>query len=68
VKKQPPLLVADYRKETKLAPPQPVIREGAVKEADASLISLVGESKFLPPQQTATPSRRMSLQSAPIVP
>ena len=67
VKKQPPLLVADYRKETKLAPAPPVVREGAMKEADASLISLVGETKFLAPQQTATPSR-MSLQSAPIVP
>jgi N-acetylmuramoyl-L-alanine amidase len=68
VKKQPPLLVADYRKQTKLAPTQPVIKDGAMKEADESLISLVGESKFLPPQQAATPSRRMSLQSAPIVP
>jgi N-acetylmuramoyl-L-alanine amidase len=68
VKKQPPLLVADYRKETKVAPPPPVVREGAMKEADASLISLVGESKFPAPQQLATPSQRMSLQSAPIVP
>jgi N-acetylmuramoyl-L-alanine amidase len=69
VKKQPPLLVADYRRETKLAPPtEPAIKEGAVKEADASLISLVGKSKFVQPQQSSTPSPRMSLQSAPIVP
>jgi len=68
VRKQPPLLVADYRKQTKLEPTQPAIQEGAIKEADASLISLVGKSKFLPPQQAATPSQRMSLQSAPIVP
>jgi N-acetylmuramoyl-L-alanine amidase len=68
VRKQPPLLVADYRKQTKLEPTHQAIQEGAMKEADASLISLVGKSKFLPPQQAATPSQRMSLQSAPIVP
>src|SRR5205823_4320605 len=68
VKKQPPLLVADYRKQTKSAPPAPVVHEGAIKEADASLISLVGESKFVSPKQTSTPSQRVSLESAPIVP
>jgi N-acetylmuramoyl-L-alanine amidase len=68
VNKQPPLLVADYRKQTKSAPNQPAIQEAAMKEADASLMTLVGKSKFLPPQQSATPSQRMSLQSAPIVP
>src|SRR3954451_5899267 len=60
IKKQPPTLVADYRKQTKLAPAQPAIQEGAVKEADASLMSLVGKSKFVAPQQAATPSQRMS--------
>jgi hypothetical protein len=68
VKKQPPMLVADYRKQTKLAPSGPVIQEENVKEADASLIELVGKSKFVSPQQTSTPSKRLSLESAPIVP
>jgi N-acetylmuramoyl-L-alanine amidase len=68
VKKQPPMLVADYRKETKLAPIEPIVQEGKMKEADASLINLVGKSKFVSPEQTSTPSPRMSLESAPIVP
>src|SRR6266481_1947007 len=65
VKKQPPMLVADYRKQTKSAPIEPVIQEGQLKEADASLISLVGKSKFVSPQQTSTP--RISLESDVIV-
>jgi N-acetylmuramoyl-L-alanine amidase len=68
VKKQPPMLVADYRKQTKSAPIEPVIQEGQLKEADASLINLVGKSAFLSPQQTSTPSQRMSLESDVIVP
>src|SRR5213593_544067 len=68
VKKQPPMLVADYRKQTKSVPTEPAIQEGQVKEADLSLMELVGKSKFLPPQQTVTPSKRSSLESAPIVP
>ena len=84
VKKQPPMLVADYRKQTKsapsepvqeeklkeakLAPTQAVIQEGRLKEADASLINLVGKSKFVSPQQTSTPSQRTSLESDVIVP
>jgi N-acetylmuramoyl-L-alanine amidase len=85
VKKQPPMLVADYRKQTKSAPIEPVIQEetlkqaksaptepvaqeGRLKEADASLISLVGKSKFVSPQQTSTPSQRISLESDVIVP
>jgi N-acetylmuramoyl-L-alanine amidase len=85
VKKQPPMLVADYRKQTKLAPIEPVIQEeklketksapteavlqdGRLKEADASLISRVGKSKFVSPQQTSTPSQRISLESDVIVP
>jgi len=66
VKKQPPMLVADYRKQTKSVSIEPVI--GQVKEADASLINLVGKSAFPSPQRSSTPSQRMSLQSAPIVP
>ena len=68
VKKQPPMLVADYRKQTKLAPVEPVVQEGQLKEADSSLMNLVGKSKFVSPQQTSTPSKRLSLESAPIVP
>src|SRR6266446_762720 len=66
VKKQPPMLVADYRKQIKSMPIEPVIQEGQVKEADASLINLVGKSAFPSPQQTSTP--RISLESDVIVP
>src|SRR6267154_2127104 len=58
VKKQPPMLVADYRKQIKSTPIQPVIQEGQLKEADASLLNLVGKSAFFTPQQTSTPPRR----------
>src|SRR6184192_245187 len=68
VKKQPPMLVADYRKQIKSTATQPVVQEGQLKEADASLIKLVGKSAFFTPQQTSTPPRRSSLESAPIVP
>ena len=72
VKKQPPTLVADYRRQTKSAPVDPVIQEGTMKEADASLLQLVGRSAFLSqPQtqpQTSTPAPTASLESAPIVP
>ena len=66
VKKQPPLLVADYRRQTKLEPAESVSQEESLKEADTSLIDLVGKSKFVSPQQTPTP--RPSLDSAIIVP
>src|SRR6266566_1057439 len=68
VKKQPPMLVADYRRQDKSVPAEPVSQEGNLKEVDASLISLVGESKFVSPQQMPTPSKVSSLDSAPIVP
>jgi N-acetylmuramoyl-L-alanine amidase len=68
VKKQPPTLVADYRRETKSAPVEPVAQEGSVKEADASLLELVGRSAFLPPQQKSSPAQQSSLESVPIVP
>jgi N-acetylmuramoyl-L-alanine amidase len=68
VKKQPPTLVADYRRETKSAPVEPFVQEGSVKEADASLLELVGRSAFLPPQQKSSPAQQSSLESAPIVP
>jgi N-acetylmuramoyl-L-alanine amidase len=68
VKNQPPMIVADYRREAKSAPLNPVVSEGNVKEADSSLIELVGRSAFLPPQQTSTPSKSSTLESVPIVP
>src|SRR5438094_1890756 len=66
IKKQPPLLVADYRKQIKLSPTAFVVPDAELKEADTSLMELVGKSKFLPPPQTSSP--RASLESAPIVP
>ena len=72
IKKQPPMIVADYRRETKSAPVEPVNQEGSVKEADASLLQLVGRSALLSqprtPPQTSTPAPTASLESAPIVP
>jgi N-acetylmuramoyl-L-alanine amidase len=68
VKKQPPMLVADYRKQIRSAPVERVIQEGQVKEADDSLISLIGKSAFFTPQQTSTPSKKVSLESDVIVP
>jgi len=82
VKKQPPMIVADYRRQAKSAPVDPAIQEsnakgaegnmkqaeGNVKQADASLLELVGRSAFLAQPQTPTPPKRSSLQSAPIIP
>jgi hypothetical protein len=69
VKKEPPLLVADYRKQTKSAPAKLVVQEGQVKEADDSLINLLGKSAFFTPQQTSTPAQqKSSLESDVIVP
>jgi N-acetylmuramoyl-L-alanine amidase len=67
-KKQPPMLIADYRRQTKSAPIELVVQEGKLKEADSSLINLVGKSAFVSPQQTSTPSQRISLESDVIVP
>ncbi len=66
--KKPPLLVTDYRKQTKSAPNTPAVQGGALKEADASLLNLVGRSAFLPPQQMPARSPASSLESAPIIP
>ncbi|MGE5209112.1 MAG: N-acetylmuramoyl-L-alanine amidase family protein [Alphaproteobacteria bacterium] len=69
VNNQRPMLVADYRKQTKSAPSEPAVSDGKLKEADSSLMSLVGRSALLsPPQQTPTHPQRSSLESAPIVP
>ena len=68
IKKQPPMIVADYRRERKSAPVEPVKQEGSVKEADASLLQLVGRSALLSQPQPPTPAPTASLESAPIVP
>ena len=70
VKKQPPMLVADYRRQAKSAPVDPGIPEATVKEADASLLELVGRSALLaqPQPQKVTPAPTASVQSAPIIP
>jgi N-acetylmuramoyl-L-alanine amidase len=68
IKKQPPLLVADYRKEIKSAPNEFFVQDAELKEADTSIINLVGKSAFPAPQQTSTPSLKPSLDSAVIVP
>ena len=68
IKKQPPMLVADYRRQTKPTPTEPVIQEGELKEADSSLMDLIGKSAFASPQQTSPPSQRVSLEAAPIIP
>ena len=68
VKKEPPTLMADYRRQIKSTPSEAMIQQGQVKEADASLINLVGESAFPSLQKTSIPSQQKSLESAPIVP
>src|SRR5215469_5007836 len=69
IKKQPPMLVADYRRQAKSAPApaDPVVGEGSVKEADASLLELVGRSALLSQPQMPRPAPTASIQSAPIV-
>src|SRR6266550_2663065 len=63
VKKQPPLLVADYRRESKSVAVEPVARE-----ADSSLINLVGESAFPSRSSVSTPRPTSPLESGVIVP
>src|SRR2546430_9436187 len=55
VKKQPPMLVADYRKQNKSTATQPVGQEGQLQEADATRIKSVGKSACSTPQQTSSP-------------
>ena len=72
-KKQPPTLVADYRRQGGSLPVEPVITV-----ADSSLINLVGESELLspsPPAAETAPSPSLqqpqlptSLESAVIIP
>src|SRR5437764_6170948 len=68
IKKQPPLLVADYRKQIKSTPDEFAVQDAELKEADTSIVNLVGQCAFPAPQRAATPSQRVSLESAPIVP
>jgi hypothetical protein len=68
LKKQPPMLVADYRKQIKSAPVERVVQEGQVKQADDSLINLIGKSAFFTLPQTLTPSKKASLESDVIIP
>jgi N-acetylmuramoyl-L-alanine amidase len=74
VKKQPPMLVADYRRQNKLPPV-----EFVAPEADSSLLELLGESVALsasptpaetpvPVSQQEPPQLPASLESAVIVP
>ncbi len=63
VKKQPPMLVADYRRQGKSLPVEPV-----PQEVDSSLVSLVGESAFPSPTPSSTPPPASLLESAVIVP
>src|SRR6059036_1437588 len=46
IKKQPPLVVGDYRKQIKSSPADFVVPDAELKEADTSLMELVGKSKF----------------------
>ncbi len=71
-KKQPPMLVADYRRQNK-SPPV----ESVVPEPDLSLVTLIGEAALLSPSQPAaetspppaqTPPPALLLDSAVIVP
>src|SRR6266516_3214499 len=70
VKKQPPMLVADYRRQNKSVPVEPI-----TPEADLSLVNLIGESALLSPTPAETlrspslqqPNPSASLESAVIV-
>ena len=65
VKKQPPMLVADYRRQGKSVPDVPI--EPVVQE-DSSLADLIGESAFPLPTPASTPPRASLLESDVIVP
>jgi N-acetylmuramoyl-L-alanine amidase len=60
VKKQPPMLVADYRRQNKLPPV-----ESVAPEPDLSLISLIGEAALLSPSQPATETSPPPPQTPP---
>src|SRR6266699_5103843 len=66
VKKQPPMLVADYRRQGKSVLGVPI--EPVVQEVDSSLADLIGESAFPLPTPASTPPRAPLLESDVIVP
>ena len=66
VKKQPPMLVADYRRQGKSMPDEPA--EPVPQEVDSSLVELIGESAFPSSIPASTPPPAPALQSAIIVP
>jgi N-acetylmuramoyl-L-alanine amidase len=69
VKKQPPMLVADYRRQGVSLPVESVDpAQRVVQEMDSSLIELIGESAFSSPTPESTPPPASSLESAVIVP
>jgi N-acetylmuramoyl-L-alanine amidase len=69
VKKQPPMLVADYRRQGVSLPVESVDpAQRVVQEMDSSLIELIGESAFSSPTPVSTPPPASSLESAVIVP
>jgi N-acetylmuramoyl-L-alanine amidase len=69
VKKQPPMLVADYRRQGKSRPDVPVESvEPVIREMDSSLVELIGESAFPSPTPSPTPPPVSLLESAVIVP
>jgi N-acetylmuramoyl-L-alanine amidase len=65
VKKQPPMLVADYRRQNKS---QPV--EFVAPEPDLSLVALIGEEALLSPSQpaaeTSSPAPQAALPVSPL--
>jgi len=65
VKKQPPMLVADYRRQNKS---QPV--EFVAPEADLSLVNLIGEAALISPSQpaaeTSSPAPQAALPVSPL--
>ena len=69
VKKQPPMLVADYRRQGASLPVESVDpAERVVQEMDSSLVELLGESAFPSPTPASTPRPTSLLESAVIVP
>ena len=66
VKKQQPMLVADYRRQGKSMPIEPI--DPIIREMDSSLVELIGEPAFPSPTPASTPPPASSLESAVIVP
>src|SRR5436190_1045703 len=65
VKKQPPMLIADYRRQGKSVPAEPVPQD---VEVDSSLVDLIGKSAFPSRTPESTPPPVSSLESTVIVP